>query len=420
MHASHPHLMAVLALDRAARPELALDRGSVREYDEKSGHLHVAVSPISKATVRPYYGREIPRSRELGLAQDRIYNLYLDPDELAKGAATFTGKPLLIQHRPQLATDHDRTKVIGAVGECEWAAPYAQSALTIWDGDGIQAVESGKMQELSAGFFYDADMQPGSVNGQAYDGVMRNIQGNHVAIVEAGRAGPDVMVLDEKPKEQPPMTKPLSRKAAALRSVLLDYLPPKLATDAALDIRALVAPVTADNWATERPRIAAAIRGAKLAQDAKMDDLETALDAADDDEDEKKKVAEDEDDDEAKEKAEAKREAAMDAAIKAAAKTAASEARAEMIAIRDAERAVQPFVGEIAVAMDSAAAVYEFCFKQIGQDVTGVHASAYPAILAAHAKAATARPAIAQDAAAPKDFDTRWGRGATAPRLRAV
>lgn len=417
-----------MALDRAPRPGLALDRASVRSVDEKSGHLHVAVSPISKATVRPYYGREIPRSEEMGLAQDRVYNLYLDPEELARGAATFTGKPLLIQHRPQLASDHDRSKVIGAVGAANWADPYAQAPLTIWDGDGIEAVESGDMQELSAGFFYRADMTPGFVDGQAYDGVMRDIQGNHVALVEAGRAGPDVMVLDAKLKETP-MPKPLSRKAAAVRSVLTDYLPTKLATDAALDIRALVAPVTAANWAQERPRIAKAIRAAKLAADAKLDDLDAALDEADDDEDEKKaaaderpddeKPAHDEDDDDEKERA-----AAMDAAIRTAsiraAREAAASTRAAMHAMREAERAVAPFVGELTVAMDSAADVYKFAFGELGVDVAGVHESAFPAILKAHAKAVAPRSSMAQDAGPPKDFDSRWARPAGAPLLKLV
>ncbi len=39
-------------------------------------------------------------------------------------------------------------------------------------------------------------MTPGSYNGEAYDGVMRDIAGNHVALVVQGRAGADVLVND--------------------------------------------------------------------------------------------------------------------------------------------------------------------------------------------------------------------------------
>ena len=46
--------------------KLAFDRASVRTIDV-DGRLHVAMSNISKATVNPYYGREIPNAAALGL-----------------------------------------------------------------------------------------------------------------------------------------------------------------------------------------------------------------------------------------------------------------------------------------------------------------------------------------------------------------
>jgi hypothetical protein len=40
-------------------------------------------------------------------------------------------------------------------------------------------------------------MTPGtSPEGEKYDGRMTQIVANHIALVEAGRAGPDVMVAD--------------------------------------------------------------------------------------------------------------------------------------------------------------------------------------------------------------------------------
>jgi hypothetical protein len=39
-------------------------------------------------------------------------------------------------------------------------------------------------------------MTPGTYGGIKYDGVMRDIVGNHVALVEEGRAGADVHVGD--------------------------------------------------------------------------------------------------------------------------------------------------------------------------------------------------------------------------------
>ncbi len=71
-----------------AAPELmALDRAlSSRNYDS-FGRLHVALTPISKATVNEYTGREIPSWKELGLDPDRSYRLLRDPAELRRADA---------------------------------------------------------------------------------------------------------------------------------------------------------------------------------------------------------------------------------------------------------------------------------------------------------------------------------------------
>jgi 8-oxo-dGTP pyrophosphatase MutT (NUDIX family) len=175
----------------------ALDRGpSVRAKDQ-DGHLHVKVTPISKATVNPYLGREIPYWEELGLSAEKIYKLLRDPKELAKAAHTFGGKPLLIVHKPLNSNEHPSEKVIGAVGTSpKFDGTYIQAPLTVWTQQAINLIESGKQKELSSGYRYRADMTPGVYKGMKYDGVMRDILGNHVAVVVTGRAGSDVVVED--------------------------------------------------------------------------------------------------------------------------------------------------------------------------------------------------------------------------------
>ena len=75
-------------------------------------------------------------------------------------------------------------------------APYLKNSLVVWDGEAIKLIEDDKQKELSCGYRYRADMTPGTYEGVRYDGVMRDIRGNHVALVEEGRAGPDVLVAD--------------------------------------------------------------------------------------------------------------------------------------------------------------------------------------------------------------------------------
>ena len=74
----------------------AFDR-SMRRVDQ-DGRLHVVLTNISKATVNPYYGREIPGASDMGLKADEVYQVFRDPDALEKGAATFNNIPLLDEH----------------------------------------------------------------------------------------------------------------------------------------------------------------------------------------------------------------------------------------------------------------------------------------------------------------------------------
>ncbi len=175
---------------------LALDRASVRRVDG-DGHLHVEVSPITKACVSEYWGSEIPDGERLGLDPGRLYRLHRDPAELEKGAPSFAGKPVLMRHRPLTAADHDHKVVVGSIGQdVRWAPPYLVASLSIWDGAAIEGIESGEQRQLSAGYRYRAEMIPGTADGVSFDGTMRSITANHLAIVSEGRCGPDVVVFD--------------------------------------------------------------------------------------------------------------------------------------------------------------------------------------------------------------------------------
>ncbi|MGL5199348.1 MAG: DUF2213 domain-containing protein, partial [Aeromonas veronii] len=215
---------------------MAFDRQSARSIDA-DGRLHVSKTNISKAVVNPYYGREIPGWQQLGLEGDKVYRLYRDPEELAKGAGTFNNLPILNKHIPVTVDAPQKDNVVGSIGsDVAFDAPYLQASLCIWDAAAIAGVESEKQCELSCGYRYDPDMTPGTTSdGEAYDGVMRNIRGNHLALVEVGRAGPDVVVADSspfhKPKETPAMKMTKLGKALALS---LQGLSPKIAQDSAL------------------------------------------------------------------------------------------------------------------------------------------------------------------------------------------
>lgn len=182
--------------------KLAFDYKSSRVYDV-DGHLHVAQTNISKANVCPYYGHEIPGADKLGLSPNRIYHLLRDPSELSRAASSFNGKPLLLGHNPVTAEDHDHTRTVGAVTNVRWVPPHLKADLSCWAGMAIDGIEDRSVKELSASYRYRADMTPGYFQGERYDGVMRDIVANHVALVEKGRAGADVAVCDSALRANP-------------------------------------------------------------------------------------------------------------------------------------------------------------------------------------------------------------------------
>jgi hypothetical protein len=129
-----------------------------------------------------------------------------DPKELEKGASTFNNLPLLDKHIPldrfRLDDPEIKKHVVGSTGtDATFQDGYLDNSLVIHTASAIQDVEAEKKAELSCAYRYTPDMTPGTFEGKHYDGIMRDIQGNHVSLVPEGRAGHDVKVMDSKMAE---------------------------------------------------------------------------------------------------------------------------------------------------------------------------------------------------------------------------
>ena len=182
--------------------KIVLDaKPSMRTIDD-NGFLHVALTPISKATVNPYLGSEIPFAKEHGFDPEKIYYALRPADELEKAAKTFNGLPLLLEHHNIDAENPAKEYVVGSVGtDAVFENPYLKNSLTVTDAQAIGYIEDGQAAEISCCYSYDPDFTSGEfteVDGSKvhYDLIMRNIKGNHVALVPEGRAGHDVKVAD--------------------------------------------------------------------------------------------------------------------------------------------------------------------------------------------------------------------------------
>lgn len=178
------------------RHDLAMDSASKRSIDQ-NGFMHVEISNITKEGVDPYRGYEIPRAKAFGLDPDKIYMGYRSGEELKKAAYTFNGLPITREHHVDSAENPQREHRVGSIGtDCAYNAPYLQAGVTITDGEAIRKIESGERMEFSAGYFFEPVFEKGEFEGKAYDFIMTEIKGNHVALVETGRAGADVCVAD--------------------------------------------------------------------------------------------------------------------------------------------------------------------------------------------------------------------------------
>lgn len=392
---------------------LAFDRiGTVRTTDE-DGRLKVSRTPISKANVCPYYGREIPGYSGLGLDPDKKYMLLRDPDELSKAAGTFNNLPVLEEHFHVTADDPRRDLQIGATGEgAVFESPYLYNSLTVWDGEAISRIKSGEQRELSSAYRYTPDMTPGEYQGEKYDGVMRDIRGSHVAIVPEGRAGPDVLVADSKPKTEPKMAKKTKLDS------LITKLRPFLATDA--DIEACKKAMDEDmddKIGCDEDENLEVSREDRLKAAGFSDDeiakMCASLDVAEDEDSDDDDTAEDEDEEEDREDESEGEEARLarerkdrEDESKGAEAAMDRSFRAIERRIRDlheARDAVKPVVG--VVAMDSAEAVYGFALKQAGYKLAGIPKSGYKAMFNQHQAmtkraAKAAAPRIASDSKA--------------------
>jgi hypothetical protein len=424
---------------------LAFDRASARVFDG-DGHLHVKRTAISKANVCEYLGREIPGWDVLGLDAQRRYALLRDPTELAKAAETFNNKPLLFDHNPVNADEHDHSRTVGVVSNPVFQEPYLYADLACWSGPAIRLIEDGSQKELSSAYRYEPDMTPGTYDGVRYDGVMRNLAANHVALVRKGRAGPDVVVGDSA-LGTIHMKKSLSGAAAHTQGALSMYLRPKLAQDATIDLGPLVSGLTAKNFKANKPVLALGIKGTmhgKLAKDADLSDVEEVLDrveeAVEELQDTVADVPEvpaadpdaidasegdvlsflsgklsDEDletvrgmlsesatppvpitgDDKAPPAQDAAPKApdmknyvprqAMDAAIQRAVTSATAQAAEHQSKLRAAERFVRPWVGDLP-AMDSEEQIHRAACDVLGIKHLAVHASALPVLIERSAK----------------------------------
>ena len=111
------------------------------------------------------------------------------PEEVfaAESLASYKGKPVILTHEAGLVdVDNVQQEHIGTIlSEGIQDGDDVRAQIVIHDAESLDY----GLRELSLGYTQTPDETPGVWNGQPYDAIQRNIQINHLALVEKARAG---------------------------------------------------------------------------------------------------------------------------------------------------------------------------------------------------------------------------------------
>jgi hypothetical protein len=185
---------------------------SPNQLETDEGFLICRNVPIARTGDQQYL------ASELGLDGDKVVTVHRPEEEVFSEAtiASFEGKPITDNHPSELldssnVTIHSKGHAQNIRrGAGEWS-DYLVGDLFVQDERLIEEVRNGK-REVSCGYAVDyVDNGDGTYT-------QRNIRGNHIAIVEEGRAGHKAAIMDSinkaKADEQPERNKKAMSKNA--------------------------------------------------------------------------------------------------------------------------------------------------------------------------------------------------------------
>lgn len=249
------------------------------------GYLAVRAK-AARTGVYDYAGVEVDPTNAHGLRDQATVKVLRDAEQVfsARAAHSFIGKPITDNHPAEAVTstnwkDHARGTVMGAKWE---EGGYLAFDLLLTDASAIAAVDGGK-RELSNG--YSCDLQFGdftAADGTKCQAKQVGIVGNHIALVDRGRAGPDCRIADAATCDTAPRSifDSLTTQEKPVKTMLIDGLTVDVsnADTAVATIQTLIgARDTALGKVTALDATVATLTTEKTTLDAKVTTLEQAV-----------------------------------------------------------------------------------------------------------------------------------------------
>lgn len=266
-----------------------MDRAESQRLQDINGWFEVKQNPLSKVGIFDYSGAQIgaPAS-EAG----RIYRVYRPAEELGRAETleSFKLAPFIDDHTMlgEGFTPAEKVGVSGVIGQdVVFEGNTLFGNVKVYSKALAEKIKNGKT-ELSCGYRCRYDFTPGVWNGQQYDVVQRDIRGNHLALVDEGRMGPEVAILDHltfavDAKELEPVDEELKKLLEGIMA-RLDKLEAKEPEVEVIDEEAEKAKAAADEEAAAKAKETADAEEAEKAKaaaaDADDDTPPATLDAA--------------------------------------------------------------------------------------------------------------------------------------------
>lgn len=177
-----------------------LDIDTTHRLRDDNGYLIVKDNPIAKSGVFEYLLSEVmPNFNKT--QNDCVVKVYRPFETLENAKDSFANKPIMFQHE---WLGDEVKQADGAIGSniiLDKENGYLRADLIIYNVDLINKIENGEVVELSPAYTGHIENQSGRFEGEDYQYIQTIECVNHLAVVENGRSGNDLRILDSQTKE---------------------------------------------------------------------------------------------------------------------------------------------------------------------------------------------------------------------------
>lgn len=171
-------------------------------YDmDENGFLRVRARFLAAGTMQ--YGKhELASFAPPADPEGKIYDIFIGMDTLSDPHAlrSLEGMPVVSTVHQWIETDSNEAQVGSIAGVPKVNGPYLEGEIVVTDQTTIDAIKSGELSDISAGYNCAYVMGQGEHDGNFYDGKQNEIRYNHIALLPPGegRGGREVRVLNTK------------------------------------------------------------------------------------------------------------------------------------------------------------------------------------------------------------------------------